>query len=126
MADAYSITNNPLFQNSEHPFSELFTLLPKLEREILGNEVSYRSDTNTLKAIHQHTNNATDLLLGSIQSLGTLLATAADNGSMGLTVPDICNIGWLFRAIGNLLSSCYVLQADINAELIKRGISPIN
>ncbi len=126
MADAYSITNNPLFQNSEHPFSELFALLPKLEREISGHEVNYRTDTNTLKAVHQHTDNATNLLLGSIQSLGTLLAAAADNGNMGLAVPDICNIGWLFRVIGNLLSSCYVLQADIDAELVKRGVNLVN
>ena len=126
MADAYSISNNPLFQNCEHPFSELFTLLPRLKREISGHEVSYRTDTNTLKAIYQHAENATDLLLSSLQSLGTLLATAADNRNMGLAELDISNIGWLFRAIGSLLSSCYVLQGDVSLELIKRGISLVN
>jgi len=126
MANDHSITNNPIFQNCEYLFSELFALLPKLQRNIAGNEISYSTDTDTLKAISQHTENATYLLLGSIQSLGTLFATAADNKDMGLEAIDICNIGWLFRAIGNMLSSCYVLQADVGAELVRRGISILN
>jgi len=126
MADEHSISNNPIFQNCEYPFSELFALLPKLQRQISGNTVTYDTDTDILRAVYQHADNATYQLLDSIQSLGTLLATAADNEDMGLAATNICSIGWLFRAIGNMLGSCYLLQADVGAELSRRDAGNLN
>jgi len=126
MATEHSITKNSLFQNGDQPFTELFALLPQLQRNISGNNISYETDTPTLEAIHLHAGNAVCLLLNSIQSLGVLLATAADNKDMGLSLSEVSQIGWLVQAIGNMLSGCYVLEADVGAELARRGISILN
>lgn len=122
MANDHSISNNPIIQNSGHPFTQLFELLPKLQRDISGNYVSYKTDTNTLKAIYQHAEDATCTLLASIQSLGIVLATAADNKDMGLSLDDVSSIGWLFQSIGDLLGSCHITRDNITEELIRRGI----
>lgn len=123
MTNDYSITNNPIFQNCTQPFTELFSLLSKLQRTVVGSHtISYQTDTPTLQAIHQHADNAACTLIAGIQSLGALLAAAADNQEIGLPSSDAVYIGWLVQAVGNMLSGCFALKENLAEELVRRGI----
>ena len=123
MANEHSISNNPIFQNSGHSFSELFALLPKLQAKATANgDLNYSTDTNTLKAIYHHADDASVALLSGLQSLGVLLATAADNQDMGLSLGEVSAVGWLIRGIGDLLTSCTNTKDELSDELFRRGV----
>jgi len=111
MANAYSIADNPWFQNIETQFTELFDLLSKL---------TTTEDYHILIAICQHLENALHKLHVSIQSLGALLATAAENQEMKMSLKDVANIGWLIQLLADLLAACYTLESNSTAKVIKR------
>lgn len=106
-----------------NPFQGLFELLPQLQYGKLPNgQVGYTTDTETLQAIHDYAEASNEELLSCLPSLGTILATAADNTDMGISAEDITQIGWLVRNLGNLLIVCKVIKENTGYELQNRNI----
>lgn len=101
MANYNSSKHNPALQNVDRPFSELFQLLP-----LLGSLSSDVKDQEILEAVQEHVDNGRHILISGIQSLGVLLSTAANNHDMGLDLKDVTTIGFLLKALGELLEGC--------------------
>lgn len=107
MANAYSSKCNPALQNVDRPFTEIFQLLPKLSNYAGSIKFLSPEELNIFHAIQEHAETASHTLISGIQSLGILLATAADNKDMGLGQADVMAIGWLLQSLGELLENCY-------------------
>lgn len=122
MATEHCIDKNPKLQNIGNPFQALFELLPQLQYAKLPNgQPGYVTETDILQAIHDHAEESNEELLRSLPSLGTILATAADNTDMGLSTQDIAQIGWLIQSLGHLLIACNGVKENTRYELLKRG-----
>jgi hypothetical protein len=107
MANAYSSKRNPALQNVDRPFTEIFQLLRQLP-SVSKSITSYSDDElNIANALQQHAETASQTIISGIQSLGVILATAADNQDMGLGQNDVMAIGWLLNSLGELLENCH-------------------
>lgn len=123
MAVEHCTVNNTKFQSIENPFIKLFELLPQLQYGLLENgQYSYKLDTSTLTAIHQSAEQSVEEILMNLPSLGTLLATAADNTEMGLLPQDINQIGWLLNSLSHILIACHKVKEGTAYELSKRKV----
>jgi hypothetical protein len=107
MANNNSTVHTSAVQNIDQPFTELFDLLPQLHSK--GSQYSQKE---ILRAIRIHSSNAAYVLLNGIQSLGVLLALAAEHDDNRLDKKYIVNIGWLTYTLSDLLECC-VLQGKM-------------
>jgi hypothetical protein len=108
MANNNSTVPISAVQNVDQPFTELFDLLPQL-----NNTNAEYPHTEILRAIETHSSNAAHLILNGIQSLGALLALAAEHDDNRLTQEHIINTGWLTHALGNLLEGCVFINENL-------------
>lgn len=104
--------------NQESPFTELFSVLKRYEILPQGLfTLAYKTDE--LKVMHQHIDNAMDILLQGLQDLGQIVGhVAQDDKDMR---EDIKNIGYLIATISNLTEALNTLRADTNYVLEQRN-----
>lgn len=105
------------FKNSGSPFTELFSLLKRYETLPQGFPTLVYA-TEELKVIHQHTDNAIEVLLQGLQGLGHLLSVAAEDKEK--TVADVNNIGFFMSTISNLTEALNSLRIDTDYVLKQR------
>lgn len=100
----------PIFQNVEHPFTELFKLMPQL----------YTKNPEVLKAIIQHAENILESALRYSQSLGAVLSIAIQDEIVGAKKDELADTAWLFSFVANLAKSCCYAKAEAQFELAKQ------
>lgn len=106
------------FKNAESPFTELFSLLKRYEILSQGfPTLAYK--TEELKVMHQHINNAIDVLLQGLQDMGHLIDAATHD--KGKTIEDLNNIGFFISAISNLTEALNNLRVDADHVLEQRS-----
>ncbi len=111
------VYNAVTFQNADSPFTELFFLLKK--RIILSNEIqSLVCNSDELKVLRRHTDNAMDILLHGLQDLGNLMSVAVYNQQKS---ENLEGIGFFISAIGNLTVALNGLRSDAGFLLSQRG-----
>ena len=116
MSDVNVVTE--MFKNGESPFTELLSLLIWHKNSREGHHtLAYTSDE--LKAIHQHTDNAIEVLLQGLQDLGQLLSMVAHK-KKGV-IKDLHNIGFFISTITNLTEALNTLRLDTDYVLRQRG-----
>lgn len=112
-------SRNKYFSNAEQAYTELFQLLPRMTQEFKPDRgFSFTCDSGMLAAAAQHASNATSTLTNCMQSLGVVIAYAAESGE--LTSKDVANMGWLMQVLTNLIEACNLLQNDTKFELAER------
>lgn len=105
------------FKNAEGMFTELFSLLKKYESQPEGfQQLAYK--TEELKVMHQHIDNAIDILLHGLQDLGRIVGFMTQNDKA--VNEDISNIGYLISGIGNLTEALNILRLDADYVLEQR------
>lgn len=108
---ANNFQNNVTLKNLASPFTELFSLLKRYDENGLF-ITRYQSDE--LKLIRQHIDNAVEGLLRGIQDIGCILSMLAqDNLKM------IKNIGFFISIIGNLMEALNALKSETDCLIIK-------
>lgn len=104
-------------QNTESPFTELFSILTRSEQSEHFPELVY--DSKELRIINCHISNAMDILLQGLQSLGLLMSMVdLDEKKMH----ENLDIGFLISGIGNLTEALNSLRLDADYVLRKRGV----
>ncbi len=102
----------------DSPFTELFLLLKRYEDlSVYLPELDYTSDE--LQMIHQHTENATDILLQGLRGVAHLIGTTSLNDK---NLEEVNNIGFFISAISNLTEALTDLKSDTDFMLRKRGV----
>lgn len=97
------------FKNADRMFTELFYLLRRNElRPQRYQELAFK--TEELMVMHQHIENAMDILLLGMQDLGRIVGLVAQNNK--ILQKDILNIGYLLATIGNLTEALNILRID--------------
>lgn len=103
-------------KNIDSPFTELFSLLKRFETQPNGQSIA-DFNSEELKVIHQHIDNAIEILLQGLQDLGQLMCLAAQDNEM---IEELNNIGSFISAISNLTEALNVLRLDTNHILNER------
>lgn len=105
------------FKNAESPFTELFALLKK--RIVLSEGFpSQMYETQELKVMYQHVDNAIEIVLQGLQDLGQLLGLAAQDKKK--STEGIYNIGFFISAVSNLAEALSALRSDADYVLKQR------
>ena len=108
------------FKNNNNPFTEIFSLIKRYEISPDGFS-TFAYDTDEIKALYQHADNAIGIVLQGLQDVGSLISIAEQNKS---TIPsDLNGLGYLITGISNLAEALHVLKSDANFVLRQRGIS---
>lgn len=108
------------FSNENNPFTELFSLLKRYENLSSGlPTLAYNSDE--LKVMYQHIDNAMDALLQGLQDIGHLMNMIARDKKE--VTDDINNIGFFITSISNLTEALNSLRSDADCVLRDRGVS---
>lgn len=111
-------SNTTQFKNKECPFTELFSLLKRYE--VLSNNSSILAyATEELKAMHQHAENAVEVLLQGLQDVGQLLSVVIQDKKK--VANALNNIGYLISLISNLTEALNILRLDADLNLKQRG-----
>lgn len=103
--------------NLDHPFSELFSLLEA--REVKNGGINLAYTTETMKAIHQHSENAIALLLSGIQSIGYLMSVKGNNKF--ITGDNLNDLGFLIATLSDLTDAIYTLNSNVAHQLKHKG-----
>lgn len=107
------------FKNNNNPFTEIFSLIKRYEISSDGFS-TFVYDTDEIKALHQHADNAIGIVLQGLQDVGSLISIAEKNKSK---IPsDLNGIGYLLTGIGNLAEALHVLKSDVDFVLRQRGV----
>lgn len=114
-----AINSTTYFNHFESPFTELFTILKRQDIQPEG-EVTLAYHSDELRVMHQHIDNATDILLKGLQELGNSISLLSANKIISLN--DIENIGFFISAISNLTEALNTLRLDIDHVLKCRGV----
>jgi len=109
------IFNVPQGKDIDSSFTFLFSLLKRYENSSLG-EATLAYNADELLLIHQHTNNAVDILLQGLQDIGQLIGKCKNN------LEKKNQIGFLISAISNLTAALNDLRSDTDYVLKQRGI----
>lgn len=110
--------NEEKLKNIESPFTELFSLLKRYESSSSGSStLAYTSDE--LKSIHQHIDNAVDVLLQGLQGVGQLMGSTSPGKRV---VEELNQLGFFISAISNLTEALNDLRSDADYVLRQRGI----
>ena len=107
------------FKNSESPFTEIFSLLRRYENTS-NDSPTFAYDSHDLKIMHQHIDNAIDVLLQGLQDLGQLMSMVMQDKKQ--TIDDLYNIGFFVSAIANLTEALNALRLDTDYVLKQRGM----
>ncbi len=106
-------------KNIESPFTEIFSLMKRYKALSDGlTALVYNSDE--LMVMHQHIENAIELLLQGLQSLGQIIGD--ETQYKVVSIKNINSIGFLISAISNLTESLHTFKTDANFELRQRGL----
>ena len=110
----YLISKPVRVENANSPFSELFSLLKRYQ--VLPHGVATLAyAAEELKVMHQHIDNAMEILLQGLQDLGQLIGIAAQDKEK--IADDLSNIGFFISAIGNLTEALNALRLDADYVL---------
>ena len=113
-----TFANSATIKNIESPFTELFSLLKRYDSLPDGSPMlAYKSDA--LKIIHQHIDNAMDVLLHGLQDMGRLLSVATEDKKN--VIEELHNIGFFISGITNLTEALNILRMDTDHVLSQRG-----
>jgi hypothetical protein len=105
-------------KNVESPFTELFSLLKRYEILSQGYP-TLAYETEELKVIHEHVNNAIEILLQGLQNIGRLIEiTMAEKKEI---IEDLQNIGFFISSISNLTEALNGLRLDTDYVLKQRN-----
>ncbi len=112
-----TVSNSIKFENSECPFTELFSLLMRYENLPNGfPSLVYQSDE--LEIINQHIDNAMNILLQGLQGVGNLMSMITEvKNNMS---EDINNLGHFISGISNLTEALNSLRLDSGFVLKQR------
>lgn len=105
--------------NIESPFTELFSLIKRYE--VLPDESStlvYQTDE--LKALRCHADNAMNIILQGLQDIGNLFSMVAQSNDKILH--ELQNVGFLIAGMSNLAEALDTLRLDIGFVLQQRGV----
>ena len=117
-----NITNGLANKNLESPFTELFALV--IRHEILPEGLATLAyESEQLKLIQRHIDNAVDVLLHGLQDLGYLIGVASQNKKKVMS--DLNNIGFFITVIANLTEALNSLRLDTGYVLQQRGITDL-
>ncbi len=94
-------------RNIENPFTELFSLLRRYEN-LSDGTLTLVYNSEELRVMKQHINNAIDTLLHGLQDLGHLIGVVGQDKKK--IIEDINNIGFFISAISNLTEALTILQ----------------
>jgi hypothetical protein len=105
----------------DSPFTQLFSLLIQNKKFSREGNVSLAFDTQQLEIMHQHTENAIELLLQGLQDLGCVAGMLEDEDKKFLK--GLNHIGYYISAIGNLTEALNTLRSDTSymLQLRKKG-----
>ena len=103
--------------NVESPFTELFTILKK--HDIQQGKIALAYDSDELQAMHQHIDNATDILLKGLQDIGGVIGFLSLKNQ--ISIKEIGNICFFISAISNLTEALNILRSDAGYVLKLRG-----
>jgi hypothetical protein len=106
--------------NIDSPFTELFSLLKRYDSLSSGSPMLVYN-SNELEIIHQHIDNAMDVLLQGLQDLGCLISATAKNKIK--VIEELNNIGFFISAITNLTEALNTLRVDADYVLKERGVA---
>jgi len=105
-------------KNIDAPFTELFSLL-KCYENLTTKSPSLVYNSNELRVIHQHTDNAIAILLHGLQGIGHLMGMAQPNKK---NIEEISQLGFFIDAIANLTEALNDLRSDANHVLEERAV----
>lgn len=108
------------FNHIEAPFTELFTILKKQNIQSQG-EVTLAYHSDELRVMHQHIDNATDILLKGLQDIGNTISLLSVNKIISLN--DMESLGFFISAISNLTEALNTLRLDVDHVLKYRGVT---
>lgn len=109
--------NNAEFQNINAPFTEIISILKRYKNVSEGfPTLAYNSEE--LKIMNQHIDNAVDILLHGLQDLGNLVSVVAQDKRQ--LNDDLNNIGFFISAICNLTEALNTLRSDATNVLMQR------
>lgn len=106
----------PEFRNAESPFTELFLILKK-SPDSTADLSTLIYDPAELRVMHQHIDNAIDLLLQGLQDLGQLMSLAGRESDDVLK--ELANLGFFISGISNLTEALNTLRNDADYVLNK-------
>lgn len=110
--------NEEKLKNLESPFTELFSLLRRYESSSSGSlTLAYTS--GELKIIHQHIDNAVDVLLQGLQGVGQLIGVTSPGKKV---VEELNQLGFFISAISNLTEALNDLKSDAGYVLRQREV----
>ncbi len=92
----------------ENPFTEIFQLLSN--PIFMPNQHASPANSDNLAAIHQHAENATDLLLSGLQDLSYLMGTAKQLNQDSFN--NLFHLEFFIAAISNLLIALGTLRSN--------------
>lgn len=112
--------NNKAIQtdNANSPFLELFSILKRYQVLPHDGMPTLAYETEELKIMHQHVDNAMAILLQGLQDLGNLVGTVVQNQEQAQE--DLKNLGLFISAIGNLTEAINCLRSDTSYSLRQR------
>jgi hypothetical protein len=111
------VNNDSLLINAESPFTELFSLLIQ-NKTLAEGHVSLAYKTSDLEVMHQHIDNAIEVLLQGLQDLGHVVGMVGDNEKK--IISDLNHIGFFISAISNLTEALNNLRSDTSYTLKQR------
>lgn len=112
------IRNEESFKNSESPFTELFSLLKRIDSLPEGfTTLAYK--TQEIKKMNQHADNAMSVLLQGLQDIGVIVSMSAQKNKD--IAQDLKRIGFFISAISNLVEALHDLQIDTGYVLKQRN-----
>jgi hypothetical protein len=106
MATSRTSRQFKVFRNSEAPFTELFSLLTRCPN----------GDSELHSAIRQHADNAIEVMLRGVQSIGQLIGIANEK----MLCDEINDIGHLINAVGNIAEALYRARSDAEEGLLQQ------
>ena len=105
-------------KNIDRPFAELFALLTMGKNFPIGIRM-YEHSSDELQQVHQHVENATDILLQGLQDVCLLLRTAGKKDTM---ISDMSNVSFFISSVVNLVEALCTLRINTEHVLMERGI----
>lgn len=101
-------------KNIESPFTEIYSILK-------GFENSDKNNSDHIKIIHQHVDNAIYTLLQGLQDFGIILSELTQHKNQPLN--NLNNFGYFISAICNLTEVLHQMRTDADYILNQGNVS---